>query len=487
MNIEEFRKMKDLKQVGLSQYKTAISLNVSSYQIKRFWNMSEEEFLDSLNDNKDELSRYDDFILDIVKLTPTIPDSNVYYKIREKFPDFSVSEKTFRKYMKILRAKTGYDRFKKISTRIRETPKPGEEAQVDFGQYKILDMYGKRRLLYFIVIVLRYSQLKYVYFSTEDFNTKKAITAHKNAFRFFGGIPEILLYDQDKVFAVSENYGNLVLVDEFQEFLMDYGLSIAMCSGYHPEGKGTVENYVKIVKENFLMGRVYTGIDSLNSACLEWLDNTENNHYIASCGKTPHELFMDEATLLRKIPLPIHDSDKVEYLKVTKNHIRYKYSKYEMPLGYEGTYVHIESDGINLIVKDKDNGKLICTHKLATSKNERVLLTPREESEGDAEFIVKNYFKDNDNALKFLDAIRIGRERYYKKACVKLRMFTKIYSKEQLEEAFEYAVTNDDLTWTGLIVHLITKYGDLLAKKAMGRNYFYYQRLIKGGEVNGSK
>ena len=51
----------------------------------------------------------------------------------------------------------------------------------------------------------------------------------------------------------------------------------------------------------------------LNSACLEWLDNTENNHYIASCGKTPHELFKDEATLLRKIPLTIYDSDKIEY------------------------------------------------------------------------------------------------------------------------------------------------------------------------------
>lgn len=45
----------------------------------------------------------------------------------------------------------------------------------------------------------------------------KAIEAHKMAFKFFGGIPKVLVYDQDKVFAVAENYGNLVLVKEFED------------------------------------------------------------------------------------------------------------------------------------------------------------------------------------------------------------------------------------------------------------------------------
>ena len=88
-------------------------------------------------------------------------------------------------------------------------------------------------------MVLWYSQLKYVYFSTTDFNSEKAIEAHKNAFRFFGGTPEVLLYDQDKVSTVSENFGNMILVKDFEAFLKEYGLAIAFCSGYHPNGKGT--------------------------------------------------------------------------------------------------------------------------------------------------------------------------------------------------------------------------------------------------------
>lgn len=177
--------------------------------------MDEDQFEDSLVENKISLAAYKDFILDIIKTTPTIPDSNIYYKVLEAFPKFNVSESAFRKYAKRLRVETGYDKYKKIGKSLRDDTKPGEEAQIDFGQYKFKDMYGKNRILYFFVMVLRYSQLKYVYFSTTNFNSEKAIEAHKNAFRFFGGTPEVLLYDQDKVFAVSENFGNVILVKDF--------------------------------------------------------------------------------------------------------------------------------------------------------------------------------------------------------------------------------------------------------------------------------
>lgn len=106
-------------------------------------------------------------------------------------------------------------------------------------------------------MVRRCSQLKYVYFSKTDFNPLKDIEVHKLAFKLFGGGPNILLYDQDKVFAVSENFGNVILVKEFESFLNEYLLTFAFCSGYHPNGKGTVENNVKIVKDNFLKGRNY--------------------------------------------------------------------------------------------------------------------------------------------------------------------------------------------------------------------------------------
>ena len=130
MNIEDFRKMKELKDQGLSQFKAADVLGTSKYMMRKCWHLTEDEFIDFLNGSKEELSRYDDFILDILRVTPTIPDTNIYYKIRESFEDFSVSEGAFRKYIKRLRIKTGYDRFRKVRTTVRDEPRPGEEAQV---------------------------------------------------------------------------------------------------------------------------------------------------------------------------------------------------------------------------------------------------------------------------------------------------------------------------------------------------------------------
>lgn len=472
MNIEDYRKIQEYKRLKVPIAKIVEEMNISEYYIKKYMKMTEEEFVNFNNDNKNIIDSYKDFIMDIIKVTPTIPDTNIYYKILETFPEFNVSESSFRKYVKRLRVETGYDKYKNAGKTLRDDPIPGDEAQIDFGQYKIKDIYGKNRLLYFFVMVLRYSQLKYVFFSTTDFNALKAIEAHKLAFKFFGGTPNILLYDQDKVFAVSENFGNVILVKEFESFLKEYGLSFAFCSGYHPQGKGTVENYVKIVKDNFLKGRTYAGIDSLNSACLEWLDNTENNHIIARRQKTPHELFKDEFNLLRKVKPTLFSSDKALY-KVMDNYIVFRYSKYEVPPGYTGMYVKVESDGIIVVIKDMDTDEIIATHNHATAKDSRMSLTDRN-TEGNAEYVIRHYFCEDKIFLEYIDKLKKEHDRYFKKSCVKIRHLMKSYTKEELVDAFRFCINNNDSSITCICSYLIYKYKGKDNKKIFGNNYYYY-------------
>ena len=76
------------------------------------------------------------------------------------------------------------------------------------------------------------------------------------------------MYDQDKVFVVSENFGNVIFVPEFEEYVKETGYSIILCRPRDPQTKGKVEAMVGTVKYSFLEGRTYTGIDSLNSAAL---------------------------------------------------------------------------------------------------------------------------------------------------------------------------------------------------------------------------
>ncbi len=130
MNLEEFRKLQEMKQLGVPQTKVSAELGISEYMTSKYWKMDEDQFNDSLVENGISLDAYKDFIFDIINTTPTIPDSNIYYKVLEAFLEFNVSESAFRKYAKRLRVETGYDKYKTIGKALRDDLKPGEEARL---------------------------------------------------------------------------------------------------------------------------------------------------------------------------------------------------------------------------------------------------------------------------------------------------------------------------------------------------------------------
>src|SRR5699024_12630033 len=108
------------------------------------------------------------------------------------------------------------------------------------------------------------------------FTTRDVITAHENAFRYFGGIPSELVYDQDALLIVSENNGDLILTKDFQSYKETRDLIVWMCRGADPESKGKVENVVKYVKNNFAKHRLYYGLNKWNETAWEWLERTGN-------------------------------------------------------------------------------------------------------------------------------------------------------------------------------------------------------------------
>ena len=477
MNLDEYKKIIEYRTLGVTYDKIAEIMGLKYWDIRKVAKLSLEEF-NALQDKEgNKLDKYANYILDIIKKTPTIKDSNIYYKLREDFPEFTASEPTFYRYVKALRKEYGYDRFKKKGTSIRSEAIPGEEAQVDFGQYKIKDMYGINRRIYFFVMVMRYSQLKFVYFSSVPFTSQTAVNAHKLAFSFFGGIPKIVLYDQDRVFCVHENYGNIILAEDFDKYVKDMGMTVVFCAGYNPESKGLVENCVRIVKENFLEGRVYKGIDSLNSACLEWLDNYANNHIVTKKEKTSHELFLEEAKLLRKVPKSLQT--EFEYYTVYRNAIQYKYGIYEMPLGYDGEEVKVESDGANVTFKNKDTGEIIVVHPIASAKWQRRTID-KSDPVGADEQIIKNLFKENETFDKFLSQLKEYMPRYYLKSCVKIKALTNYYSTEELDKAFNHCVIHEKCTVNELAGYLIYRYGKEKADNAFsGKPYAAYKRRAK--------
>lgn len=161
-------------------------------------------------------------------------------------------------------------------------------------------MYGRNIRIYFFSMILSYSRMKFAYFSVEPFDDRKTIESHIYAFPYFGGRPQMIVYDQDKTMVVSENLGDVIFVKEFEEFIKETGFSIYLCKGYDSSTKGKVEKTVDFVKHQFLDGRIYYGIDRLNAEFLDWLDREGNGLINDTTKKIPRELFKKEYLKLIK-------------------------------------------------------------------------------------------------------------------------------------------------------------------------------------------
>ena len=245
------------------------------------------------------LDNYRQYIIEILKICPQINNTVLLRRIKDDFSDFDIHGATFYRYVKKVREQTGLLKpARKFS--IREETEPGYEAQVDFGQYVMKTMYGRNIRVYFFSMILSYSRMKFACFSVEPFDARKTIESHIYAFKYFGGRPQMIVYDQDKTMVVSENLGDVIFVKEFEEFIKDTGFSIYLCKGYDPSTKGKVEKTVDFVKRQFLDGRIYYGIDRLNVEFMDWLDREGNGLINETTKKVPRDMFKKEYPKLIK-------------------------------------------------------------------------------------------------------------------------------------------------------------------------------------------
>lgn len=61
----------------------------------------------------------------------------------------------------------------------------------------------------------------------QPFTTRDTIEYHDKAFQFYKGITDEIVYYQDNLIAVSKNAGDLILTNEFQQYVKDRKFSAA--------------------------------------------------------------------------------------------------------------------------------------------------------------------------------------------------------------------------------------------------------------------
>jgi transposase len=193
--------------------------------------------------------------------------------LKEHFKDFpGASPKTVFNFVAMVRQKYHLPKIESVRVyQMVEETAYGMQAQVDFGEYNLRDNHGKRVKVFFFTMVLSRSRYKYVWFSIERFTAEIAILAHEKAFIFIGGITDVIVYDQDRVFIVDENKGDIILTDRFKAYTRERKFKLHFCRKLDPESKGKVENVIKYVKQNFLYNRPFEDIEVLNAQAVIYI------------------------------------------------------------------------------------------------------------------------------------------------------------------------------------------------------------------------
>lgn len=234
---------------------------------------------------------------------------------------------------------------------------PGEEAQVDFGYIGTLNVGGKPHKAWVFVMSLSYSRYMYAEI-TLDQTVRTFILCHINAFRFFGGVPEIVKIDNLKAAIVEADFYEPVVQRNYAAFAEHYGFLPDPCRVRTPTDKGKVESNVKYVKDNCFKGREFANLNEAKTFLAEWLQGTANVRIHGTTGKKPEEMFLlKEQPALRSLPDEEFYLTRSQTLTVrTDCHVKYKGNLYSVPHTYIGMDVTaIESNHLlKIYYKDKE-------------------------------------------------------------------------------------------------------------------------------------
>ncbi len=419
--------IRQLHEQGFNVSQIARKIGLSRTTVYAYLNRKPEEmhvWLAGTKERTKKLTPYHDEILSWVKEHQDMSAAQVFDWLQEKHFDLNVAESTVRRYVRSLRER--YQLPKVTSRRQYEAipdPPLGQQIQVDFGQTVQQTTKKEQIRLYFISFVLSHSRYKAVIWLDRPFTTQDVVRAQEEVFQQLGGMPEEIVYDQDKLILVRENSGDCIFTAEFQSYREERGFRVRMCRKADPESKGRIENVVGFVKKSFSNHRLFTNIDKWNEQCQEWLRRTGNGKTHNLTKKKPVDVFLIEKNHLRPISKAIaavsKDTSSPTRAVRKDNTICYNGNRYSVPLG---TYQHGGSNQIHLSLRQEKliiidlEGETIAEHDIDPRKGQLIQACHhrRDRTKGIDAYIesLSESFTETKQATTYLGELRRHYPRY---------------------------------------------------------------------------
>ena len=257
---------------------------------------------------------------------------------------------------------------------LRRAVLPGQEAQVDWAHFGKLTVGRAQRDLWAFVMVLSYSRLRLVRFGLRA-AMPSFLRGHVEAFRFFGAVPRVILYDNLKS-AVIEREGDAV---RFHPTLLalagHYRFEPRACAPYRPNEKGRVERAIRDVRDAFFAARSFSSVEDLNEQARAWcLEIAHERKVPDDKDKTVEDAFVDEKSRMVELaPDDFPVEERVEVRVGKTPYVRFDKNDYSVPHTHvQRTLTVIATEERVRIVDPEQPAEVLADHRRTFDRDQRV-------------------------------------------------------------------------------------------------------------------
>jgi transposase len=210
---------------------------------------------------------------------------------------------------------------------------PGEQAQVDWGNFGKIQVGAAKRSLSCFVLVLSWSRAMYARFALDQ-TLESFLRGHAMAFEALGGVPREILYDNLKSVVLERAGDHIRFHPRVLELAGHYHFAPKPCAPYRGNEKGKVERQIQYLRHSFFAARRFSSVEDLNAQLARWI--AEVAHVRRAPGHADQRsvaALLGEETA-RLLPLPEHgmSCDRVVGVSSGKTpYVRFDLNDYSIP------------------------------------------------------------------------------------------------------------------------------------------------------------
>lgn len=322
---------------------------------------------------------------------------------------------------------------------------PGEQGQVDWGSFGKIKIGNADRALSCFVMVLSWSRGVYARFMLDQ-TTASFMAAHQEAFRYLGGVPRQLRYDNLKSVVISREGRAIQFNDNFLEFAGNCGFLPSACNPYSGHEKGKVERTIRYIRDSFFVHRRYRDICDLNEQLWAWIKNTAMARpWPEDHSKRINDQWEIERAKLLPVPQHPHPCERREEVRIGKTpYARFDLNDYSVPWRLTSKTLTIwASEGRAKIF---DGTTLVADHERSYARQQRITddrhLSGLYEHAPGAEHLQgrERLLRSLPEARDYLDLVYAEQGRVSRAVEMIERLMAK-YGKDSVKEAMQIAVS----------------------------------------------